>query len=182
MTYNHKICQIRDKNISKMKTKKLILIIPAFFILIAALSSFKKYATESPYKCMIQMKNYSGEGAYIVISLLNEKGTYEKTLYVQGDDDEWYFDIPEWWKFHGKKRTNIDAITGATISGGERKISVVSISDATIDKGYKIRFETAVEDQEYHISDVEFDLTTENLKSKIEGKGFIRYVRMMPNN
>jgi hypothetical protein len=37
-----------------------------------------------------------------------------------------------------------------------------------------------VEDQEYHISDVEFDLTTENLKSKNEGKGFIRYVRMMP--
>ncbi|MGK0329131.1 DUF2271 domain-containing protein, partial [Polaribacter sp.] len=123
----------------------------------------------------------SGEGAYVVISLLNQKGDYEKTLYVQGTDDEWYFDISEWWNFQGKKRANIDAITGATISGGERTISVISIANNVIDQGYKIRFETAVEDQEYHTSDVEFDLTSENLKSKIEGKGFIRYVRMMPN-
>lgn len=127
------------------------------------------------------MINYSGEGAYVVISLLNQKGDYEKTLYVQGTDDEWYFDISEWWNFQGKKRANIDAITGATISGGERTISVISIANNVIDQGYKIRFETAVEDQEYHTSDVEFDLTSENLKSKIEGKGFIRYVRMMPN-
>ncbi|MGK0329783.1 MAG: hypothetical protein ACJAXF_003283, partial [Polaribacter sp.] len=48
---------------------------------------------------MIQMINYSGEGAYVVISLLNQKGDYEKTLYVQGTDDEWYFDISEWWNF-----------------------------------------------------------------------------------
>lgn len=164
-----------------MKTKKLVLIIPAFLILIISLLSFKKTTTESPYKCMIQMKNYAGEGAYVIISLINQKGEYEKTLYVQGDDDEWYFDIPEWWGFQGKKRADIDAITGATISGGERKISVISIADDVLDKDYKIRFETAVEDQEYHTSDVEFDLTSENLKSKIEGKGFIRYVRMMPN-
>jgi hypothetical protein len=163
-----------------MNTKKIYLIIPVFFILIIVLSSFKKPVTESPYKCMIQMKNYAGEGAYIVISLLNQQGAYEKTLYVQGEDDEWYFDIPEWWKFQGAKRANIDAITGATISGGERKISVISIADNLINKGYKIRFETAVEDQEYYTSDVEFDLTSENLKSKTAGKGFIRYVRIMP--
>lgn len=129
---------------------------------------------------MIQMKNYTGEGAYIVISLLNPEGKYEETLYVQGDDDEWYFDITEWWKFQGKKRTDIDAITGATISGGERKVSVISIPDDKLNTGYKLRFETAVEDQEYYKNDVEFDLNLENTKAKIEGKGFIRYIRMMP--
>lgn len=129
---------------------------------------------------MIQMKNYTGEGAYIVISLLNPEGKYEETLYVQGDDDEWYFDITEWWKFQGKKRTDIDAITGATISGGERKISIISIPDDKLNAGYKLRFETAVEDQEYYKNDVEFDLNLENTKAKIEGKGFIRYIRMMP--
>jgi hypothetical protein len=126
------------------------------------------------------MKNYTGEGAYIVISLLNPEGEYEETLYVQGDDDEWYFDITEWWKFQGKKRTDIDAITGATISGGERKVSVISIPDDKLNTGYKLRFETAVEDQEYYKNDVEFDLNLENTKAKIEGKGFIRYIRMMP--
>lgn len=129
---------------------------------------------------MIQMTNYTGEGAYIVISLINPKGDYEKTLFVQGDDEEWYHDITNWWGFYGKKRPNIDAITGATISGGGRTISIIEIETKKIDTGYKIRFESAVEDQEYYAKDVEFDLTSESVKSKIEGTGFIRYIRMIP--
>jgi hypothetical protein len=163
-----------------MKTKKLVLIIPVFLLMMITLFSFKKQHEGALYKCMIQMKNYTGEGAYVVVSLLNPKGAYEETLYVQGDDDEWYFDITEWWNFQGKKRANIDAITGATISGGQRTISVIRIDDNKLNKGYKIRFETAVEDQKYHKDDVEFELTSENIKAKIEGKGFIRYVRMLP--
>lgn len=128
------------------------------------------------------MTNYTGEGAYVVISLINPKGDYEKTLYVHGDDSEWYNTVEQWWKkLQGKKRTNIDAISGATISGGGRNITVIDIEDSKIDAGYKIRFETAVEDEEYHAQDVEFELTSENVKSKQEGTGFIRYVRMMPN-
>lgn len=131
---------------------------------------------------MVQMTNYTGEAAYIVISLIDPKGNYEKTLFVHGDDAQWYNTIEEWWqKFHSKKRSNIDAITGATISGGGRNITVIDIDDSKINAGYKIRFETAVEDQKYHTSDVEFELTSETVKSKQDGKGFIRYVRMMPN-
>lgn len=142
--------------------------------------AFTKKESKTSYKCMIQMTNYTGEGAYIAVSLLNPKGEYEETLYVHGDDDEWYFDITEWWQFYGKKRNNIDAITGATISGGKRSISVLNIPTDKIDQGYTIRFETAVEDQEYYADDVEFELTSANLSSKIEGKGFIRYIRMIP--
>lgn len=163
-----------------MEKRNLVKIVPVFLLLIGVLFSFKRHVETSPYKCMIQMKNYTGEGAYVVISLLNPEGEYEETLYVQGDDDEWYFDITEWWNFQGKKRADIDAITGATISGGQRTISVIKIADDKLDKGYKIRFETAVEDKEYYKDDVVFELTSENVKSKIEGKGFIRYVRMMP--
>ena len=145
-----------------------------------AVMAFTKKTNSSKYKCMIQMTNYTGEGAYIAISLLNPEGNYEKTLYVHGDDDESYFDITEWWSFHGKKRPDIDAITGATISGGKRAITLLEIEDDKLDKGYKIRFETAVEDQEYYKDDVEFELTSETVKGKMEGKGFIRYIRMMP--
>lgn len=163
-----------------MKLKNKNFLIPILILSLFICYGFSKALNSSSHKCMIQMKNYTGEGAYIVISLLNPKGEYEETLYVQGDDDEWYFDITEWWSFQGKKRADIDAITGATISGGERKISVIQIPDDKIDKGYKIRFESAVEDKEYYKDDVEFELTSENVKSKIEGKGFIRYIRMMP--
>lgn len=157
----------------------MIKAVASVFVL-AIVFGFTFKTPASKYKCMIQMTNYAGEGAYIAISLLNPDGEYEKTLYVHGDDDEWYFDITEWWSFYGKKRTDIDAITGATISGGKRSITVLEIEDEKLDKGYKIRFETAVEDQEYYKNDVEFELTSENVKGKVEGKGFIRYIRMIP--
>ncbi|NRD20437.1 DUF2271 domain-containing protein [Winogradskyella eckloniae] len=159
-----------------MKKIKLITLLS---ILVLGLVSFTNFTESSKYKCMIQMTNYTGEGAYIVISLLNPEGEYVETLNVKGDDDEWYNTVESWWQFYGKRRPNIDAITGATISGGERAISVIEIDNDKIDKGYKLRFETAVEDQEYYESDVELELTSASVKSKVEGKGFIRYIRLM---
>ncbi len=131
------------------------------------------------YKCMIQMSNYEGEGAYVVVSLINPEGKYEKTLYVHGDDDEWYYELTSWWKFHGKKRTKLDGITGGTIAGGERGYNVLKIDPSKINKGYKLRFESAVEATNYYEKDIEFELTTANLTKKMNGKGFIRYIRMV---
>ncbi|SHJ39983.1 DUF2271 domain-containing protein [Aquimarina spongiae] len=163
-----------------MRNKLFFGLCSFLMIIIFAFSSFKTTTESTKYKCLIQMVNYTGEGAYVVISLLDADGNYKKTLHVQGEDEEWYHDIPEWWSFYGKRRPDIDAITGATISGGERAISVIEIENDKIDTGYKIRFETAVEDQEYYKDDIQFELTSETIKSKIEGKGFIRYVRMLP--
>ncbi|GGI57238.1 DUF2271 domain-containing protein [Winogradskyella haliclonae] len=163
-----------------MKNTHTFKIAPLLALTVLLLFGFTTKQPSSAYKCMIQMTNYTGEGAYIVISLLNPQGDYEKTIYVQGDDEEWYHDITEWWKFQGRKRTDIDAITGATISGGERAISIIEIEDEFIDRGYKIRFESAVEDQDYFKDDVEFELTSESVKSKVDGKGFIRYIRLIP--
>jgi hypothetical protein len=145
-----------------------------------AFTSFNKIKSSQKYKCMIQMKNYEGESAYVIVSLINPKGEYEKTLYVQGDDEKWYQDIKEWWSFKSKTNDNIDAITGATISGGNRTISIIEIPNDKLNNGYKIRFESAVEQQRNYIDDVEFELTSKNVNSKFEGKGFIRYIRMIP--
>lgn len=158
--------------------KKVVKLFPAFLVVGFLMVGFTKTETKA-VKCMIQMTNYTGEGAYVVISLIDAAGEYEETLYVQGDDSEWYSEISEWWKFYGKHRPNIDAISGATLSGGERTVNVLQIPVDKIDQGYSLRFETAVEDQEYYNEDLQFPLTTENLKSKKEGKGFIRYVRLL---
>lgn len=133
------------------------------------------------YKCMVQMTNYAGEGAYIVVSLIDPKGAYEKTLYVMGSDKKWYKDIKEWNKFQTKKQANISAISGASISGGDRSVTVLEIENSKIDAGYSLRFESAVENQEYHVKDLQFELTTENLAKKNEGTGYIRYVRLNAN-
>ncbi len=141
------------------------------------LISFQATAQTSKYKCMLQMSNYMGEGAYIVVSLINPKGEYEKTLYVMGEDKKWYKTVKEWHKFQSKKKEDISAKTGASVTGGDRSITTIEIEDAKINKGYKLRFETAVEDNKYYVSDAEIPLTTEGLSAKTDGKGYIRYVR-----
>ncbi|UKT65860.1 DUF2271 domain-containing protein [Pedobacter mucosus] len=138
-------------------------------------------AQTAKYKCMIQMTNYMGEGAYIVISLIDAKGQYEKTLYVLGSDKKWYNSLKEWHKFQSKQPANISAITGASVTGGDRSVSTIDIDKSKINAGYKLRFESAVEDQKYNVKDVEIPLTTETLAAKNEGTGFIRYVRFSSN-
>ena len=161
--------------------KKKLLLTVAVVVALLTVSFVAQQATVKKYKCLIQLTNYKGDGAYIVASLINPQGKYEQTLQVLGDDPEWYDDLTEWWKFYGKRQT-IDGITGETISGGERAVKVITIEDSKLNKGYKIRFETAVEDNKYYTQDAEVELKTENLNTKINGKGYIRYVRIMAND
>lgn len=142
------------------------------------LVSFQSNAQSSKYKCMLQMNNYMGEGAYIVVSLINSTGAYEKTLYVMGDDKKWYKSLKEWNKFHAQKAEDISAKTGASVTGGDRSVTTIEIEDSKINKGYKLRFESAVEDQKYYVSDLEIPLTTEGLAEKTDGKGYIKYARL----
>lgn len=133
------------------------------------------------YKCLIQMMNYTGERAYVVVSLIDPNGEYVKTLYMQGDDQEWFADLKNWWQFSSGINENIDAITGATIGNGQRNIISLSFDPSEIDSGYTIRFESAVENQEYFAIDAEVPLQSETIKNKVDGKGYIRHIRMMPN-
>lgn len=143
---------------------------------------FARKGGSTKYKCLIQMTNYMGEGAYVVVSLIDSKGNYEKTLYVMGSDKKWYPNLKSWHKFHSKKPSDISATTGASVTGGDRSVKVIEIEDAKINAGYKLRFETAVEDKPYYEKDVEVPLTTEGLSAKTDGTGYIRYVRFSPNN
>jgi hypothetical protein len=138
-------------------------------------------AQTTKYKCMIQMTNYMGEGAYIVVSLIDKNKSYDKTLFVLGSDKKWYPDLKEWHKAYKKKPTNISATTGASVAGGDRSVVTLDIESAKINSGYTLRFESAVEDKAYHVNDLEVPLTTEGLTTKNEGKGYIRYVRFSTN-
>ena len=144
-------------------------------------SSFVKTPPSVSFKCMIQMINYTGEKAYVVVSLIDPEGKYVKTLYVQGDDDEWFPDLKSWWKFSNGSNENIDGITGATIGNGERNIISLAFEPSEIDSGHSVRFESAVENQDYYTVDAEIILNSTTLKNKVDGKGYIRYIRMVPN-
>lgn len=163
------------------KSSYRFMIIGALALTVLISSSFVKAPTSVSFKCMIQMINYTGEKAYVVVSLIDPDGKYVKTLYVQGDDDEWFPDLKSWWKFSNGTGENIDGITGATIGNGERNIISLAFDPSQIDSGHIVRFESAVENQEYYTVDAEIALNSTTIKNKVDGKGYIRYIRMVPN-
>lgn len=124
------------------------------------------------------MTTYQGLEAYVVISLIDPNGNYEKTLYVLGPDKQWYNTLKEWHKFESKVKSKLSAITGASVAAGDRTVKTIEIDDSKIDKGYKLRFESAVEEQKYHTVDVEIPLSTEKISERAEGKGYIRFVKL----
>lgn len=147
-------------------------------IFLITLFSSNSFAQSSKFKCMIQMNSYEGEGAYIIMSLINPKGAYEKTLSVLGPDKQWYNTLKEWHKFQTKSNNKLSAITGASVGGGDRAMRTIEIDDTKLNKGYKLRFESAVEEQKYHVTDVEIPLTTEALAERASGKGYIKFVKL----
>lgn len=164
-----------------MKRQQSTLLYVLIVLVLSIAVGFVKDTSMTRFKCMIQMQDYTGEGAYVVISLMNPQGAYEKTLFVQGDDDEWYSYVDEWWVFYGKTRPSLDGITGATLSGGKRGVCFLTVATEKLDVGYTLRFESSVEDQAYHREDVSIPLSSkEFLKGPFEGSGFIRNVRIVP--
>lgn len=149
-----------------------------FSLFAVLIFAFSATAQESKYRCMVQLTNYKGLEAYVVVSLINPQGKYEKTLYMMGPDKQWYNGFKEWDKSLGKKKENLSTITGASVAAGDRSMATFSIDESKMNKGYKLRFETSVEDQDYHVSDVEIPLTTAEITVRKEGKGYIRYVKL----
>lgn len=149
--------------------------------LVVILIATASFAQTTKYKTMIQMENYTGKEAYVVISLINPKGQYEKTLGVLGKDNEWYNTLKEWDKFHKKSKEKLNGITGASVAGGARATRVIEFDTAKLNKGYKIRFESAVETQKYVVKDAEIPLTSAALDNKagIKGTEYIKAVRFI---
>lgn len=136
------------------------------------------------FKCLIQLKNYQGKEAYVIVSVVNSKGEYQETLKVLGDDKEWYPDLKSWYKHREqvKHKPAVDGVTGASIISGGRSVISLSIPEKYINKGYSLRFESAVENKVYHKDDVSLDLSDATLKiGKFEGtNGYIRQIRLIP--
>jgi hypothetical protein len=157
------------------------------FLSLLSLFSIKKEEATIQIKCMLQMIDYRGEGAYFVISVVDANDNYLKTLYVMGNDKTWFSDMKAFWQH---LRANelltderfyplIDGISGATISGGQRRIFPLKIPVELLNKGNRLRFETAVEDKGYHTEDVALDLNQTALGKNHQGSGFIQQIKFL---
>lgn len=141
------------------------------------LGSTTLIAQTSKYRCLLQMQTYKGPKAYVAISLINPEGKYERTLKLLGPDKRWHDSLQEWHKAQQSSAQKVDGVTSASIAGGDRNVFVVDLDDKLFDKGYSVRFETSVEDQKYHVRDVEVKLNKASFTERVAGTGYIKLVK-----
>ncbi|MDZ7936511.1 MAG: DUF2271 domain-containing protein [Emticicia sp.] len=163
------------------RTKRIIFGLLPLAIIATIAFGFRTPPGQVSFKCLVQLTNYTGEGAYVVVSLVDSKGKYKKTLQVFGKDKRWWDDLPSWFKFYSNVKENVDGVSGASITAGSRKVFSLTTDEEFYNKGYKLRFETAVEDQKYKEKDVEIDFSEASVGAASNGEGYIRYVKLIKN-
>lgn len=155
-----------------MKSKHILLTLT--LSLLTALGA----TAQTNYKCTVQMKGYDGLQAYMAVSLVDSKGEHVRTLRIFGPQRRWYTGMSKWYAAWRKQKEQTDAVTGASIAAGDRQTFAFSLKDGLLDKGYSIRFDSSVEDQDNHEGDAIVPVTTAELTKRVEGKGYIKMVKI----
>lgn len=141
----------------------------------SVLLSTPLYAEEATV--LIQLNDYTGKSAYFSLYLVDAEGRYQRTLWVSGTDVRYHPDMPRWWRYISRAPQDIHALTGASTAAGDRAVIKIDLEPGLIDSGYRLRVETAVEDQATYPDDAEVDLTQAAQGEKIAGTGYVRYIR-----
>lgn len=160
------------------------LILPLLFFFASLHQAVEETVT---VKCMIQMTEYRGEGAYMVFSIVDDQNAYTTIVYVLGSDKTWFSDMKAFWK-HLRENNSyndedfyplVDGISGATIGGNQRRTLQFQIPKKYIDQNRFLRIETAVEDKGYYQDDVRIPLTSVGLNQSYTGEGFVQRIQLM---
>ncbi len=121
-----------------------------------------------------ELKNYTGNGAYLAIYVTDAAGQYKKTLWVAGKKTKFYKHLRDWARGSGLKPTEFDGVSGASVGSGRTLKVTAELADALIDAGYEIRVDTAVEDQRDNPAEVRVPLTTKDKSKPVAGRGYIK--------
>lgn len=127
-----------------------------------------------PVTLTTELKNYTGNGAYLAIYVTDAAGQYKKTLWVAGKKTKFYKHLRDWARGSGLKSTEFDGVSGASVGSGRTLKVTAELADALIDAGYEIRVDTAVEDQRDNPAEVRVPLTTKDKSKPVAGRGYIK--------
>lgn len=127
-----------------------------------------------PLTLTTTLKNYNGDGAYMAIYVIDEKGQYNQTLWVAGEKVKYYRHLRDWARGSGLKPSEFDGVSGASVASGRVLKVTVDIADALIDAGYEIRVDTAVEDARENPAEVRTPLTTKGAGKPTAGRGYVQ--------
>jgi len=106
--------------------------------------------------------------------LTDSKGAYQGTLWIAGQDSEYYKHLRGWARGSGMDRAEYDGLTGASITSGRTLKMTLNLDDSLIDSGHQVRVDTAVEDMRDNRADVVTPLTTEGAGKAVSGRGYVK--------
>jgi hypothetical protein len=120
------------------------------------------------------LKNYGGNGAFIVLYVTDAAGKYKGTLWMSGAQVKYYRHLADWQRLSGGRVSEIDGITGASIGSGKTLKISLDLADAMIDAGYVVHVDTAVEDGRDNPSEIVTPLATASSGVTVAGKGYVK--------
>lgn len=143
----------------------------ALCILPALLLSAQASAREMTFT--INLKDYAGDGAYLVLYLTNAQGRYQQTLWVSGQKSKYYKHLSGWARGSRLNSIEYDGMTGATTASGSTLVVTLDVSDAYIDTDYQLRVDTAIEDLRDNRDDIVSPLSTDGAGKIRSGRGYV---------
>lgn len=120
-----------------------------------------------------QLKNYSGNDAYLAIYLTDANGQYQKTLWVAGKKTKYYRHLTDWARGSGMRPSEYDGVSGASVGSGQTLKVSVELADTLIDAGYQIRIDSAVEDKREARADISVPLTSKGSSVPAPGNTYV---------
>ena len=120
-----------------------------------------------------QLKDYSGNDAYLAIYVTDANGQYQKTLWVAGKKAKYYKHLADWARGSGMNPSEFDGVSGASVGSGRTLKVSVELADTLIDAGYQIRIDRAVEDKRDARGDVRGPLTSQGAGKPAPGRGYV---------
>lgn len=120
------------------------------------------------------LKNYGGQGAYVVLYVTDASGAYKGTLWMAGGKSKYYRHLSDWERASSGNLSEIDGITGASVGSGKTLKIQLDLADALIDAGYQVHVDTAVEDGMDNPSEVVAPLSAAQSGKPVAGKGYVK--------
>ena len=131
-------------------------------------------AEAKPVTFETTLKDYGGNGAYVVLYVTDAAGAYKGTLWMAGGKSKYYRHLTDWERASGGNLAEIDGITGASIGSGRTLKISLDLADALIDAGYQVHVDTAVEDGMDNPSEVVAPLSAAQSGKPVAGKGYVK--------
>jgi hypothetical protein len=124
------------------------------------------------------LKDYGGNGAYVVLWVSDAAGRYRGTLWMAGDRAKYWRHLADWQRASGGAAAEVDGITGASVGSGRTLRISADLADAAIDAGWVVHVDTSVEDGRDNPSEVVAPLATTASGKALSGKGYVKSFRI----